>query len=270
MSTIKKFFTVGCQPPLRKSSSTTKSRVLAKVTPTTRSSPTSDRASTSNVKAYDPFWNEACKENFEKFALVTKTGCVVSHSISCNGFSKKMDVKSSWIMKRMVPIETSSAKIYSPSSPYLPLEATVREVTLEKSEKKPKTSETTEQNVKRTPPGTRKIPLKGVLRSLKIRLRPTAEQRLVIRQWFTSARYAYNKTVEGGGVLVFDLEGRLDDVHALVVVERGGGREVTEAVRVPQRERREQREDEELELGGRHRVSVRIGDREEAVVSMRR
>jgi putative transposase len=116
-------------------------------------------------KDYKPFWNGQFKELSEKLWLPTEIGYQDSLSISSNGLSNKEMVKSSYWMKKFTnPQNRNLQKICCPSFTSTHVDKWVGE------------------DIK--------------LKTLKIQLKTSLEQRQILQDWMNTTRYVYNKTVD--------------------------------------------------------------------------
>jgi len=132
---------------------------------TPRSSATSDPASISTERVLGPYWNDACLENSSRLWLPTKTASAASGSNSSVGSSNGMGGRS-WfsVSRQSAPHLTNSLRIYSRSSGSFPPECT----------------------------GS----VNTVVKSRRITLYPTPDQKAVFQAWFRASRFVYNRAVE--------------------------------------------------------------------------
>lgn len=136
--------------------------------------------STSKGQALRRFWKRSSEAKYAGCLCPTKTACVVSHSISSNSFVPETEQKSSWQkMEIRRPLKQSWQMMSCPSSQFLGLACTDPVVNAEVGRG----------------PMSRKVPLKGKLRSYKIRMFPTAQQKGALKTWFAAARRAYNQAI---------------------------------------------------------------------------
>lgn len=156
-------------------------------TPTTKSSKTLDQDSTGKGKVSVPFWNKYTKALSKKLWLPTKTDCVDLDSNWWNGSLKNLGQNSWFSVKQSVMKKTTqenSQKIYSQLQQSLWQEIMDSEqAKTEKEEKKLKTTKITKESKQ--------------LKVRKIRLYPTKKQREILKQWFGTFRWTYNKCLEG-------------------------------------------------------------------------
>lgn len=121
----------------------------------------------SKEKEYKPFWTPACKELSEKLLLPIKIDCPVSDSIYFNPLLKKREEKSQLL--KIIPINLQKKnlrKTYYQSSISSHADKWVKENTEE-----------------------------TVMKTVQIPLLLSKYQRTIIDEWFDTARYVYNKTV---------------------------------------------------------------------------
>jgi putative transposase len=148
-----------------------------------QSSLTLEVDSTSNGLGLTRFWKRSCEAKYETCMCPIRTGSVASHSILSTSFVHDMEQRSSWQrMEIRRPLNLNLQRTSCPSSQFLGL------VSMEEEE----------SSEKEKGPGMmkRKIPLKGKLRSYKIRMYPTAEQTKELKTWFAAGRRAYNKAIQ--------------------------------------------------------------------------
>ena len=132
--------------------------------PKQRLSETLEVVSTSNGKDLSPYWDVSCKEINSELLLPIGIDSPVSAVKSYSSWSNKT-VEKSWFSTRMfmVPPNKSSQKTYSQYSTCFPVECMGSENT--------------------------------VIKSKKIEILPTVEQKAILRRWFGTSRYTYNKSV---------------------------------------------------------------------------
>src|SRR5690606_13529125 len=142
---------------------------------------------TGNAKVSCPFWNRYTMELSKKLWLPTKTDCVDLDSNWWNGSLKNLGRNSWFSVKQSVMKKTTqenSQKIYSQLQQSLWQEIMDSEqAKKEKEEKKLKTTKITKETKQ--------------LKVRKIRLYPTKKQREILKQWFGTYRWTYNKCLEG-------------------------------------------------------------------------
>ena len=157
--------------------------------PTPSVSPTSPVDSTSNGLGFSRFWRQHLKERYDKCVLPTKTDSVDSHSTFCSKFSESVVRQSAWqTMTKRTPLNKSWQTTSCPSSQFLGLGSMAPEVE--------PVAPVASIDLNEKGFFKRKIPLKGQLRSYKIRLYPTKEQKMEMKKWFAAARRAYNSAID--------------------------------------------------------------------------
>jgi putative transposase len=125
------------------------------------------------VKVLKPFWNKQCLENSKKLWLPIEIDCADSLSNSSNLFCKQMVSNSLYSTETILPKinrqdnhpTQNSHKIFSPLSTSIPVDKWEKEDT--------------------------------VLRTRRLRVYPTQEQRKIWKEWINTSRYVYNKGLEG-------------------------------------------------------------------------
>lgn len=116
-----------------------------------------------NEKDFKPFWNERCQEISQNLWLPTETDYVGSHLNFWNGSSKQIMLNSWFSMKKMdVPKKKNSQMTSSQSFIFIPADKWKKE---------------------------------GI-RTRKIRLYPTQEQKTTMKKWMGTRRYVYNRVLE--------------------------------------------------------------------------
>ena len=137
-------------------------------TQTLTSSPTSVLVSTSNEEGSRGFWNSRCQEISKSLPLLTKTGCVASHSNLLSGYYKNTDAQQlSFKVSRFRKepnrnLSMTSSPLYIP----FPQERT---------------------GIDRTLPGKKMMTYK---------LNPTAPMKKVLREYCGATRYFYNRALD--------------------------------------------------------------------------
>lgn len=134
---------------------------------------TSVQGLTGNVKVLKPFWNKQCLENSKRLWLPTEIDYVDLHLNSLNLFCKQMVSNSLYSTETVLPkkirqdnqLTQNSQMISSQLSTSIPVDKWVKEGT--------------------------------VLRSRRLRIYPTQKQKTVLKKWFHTARFVYNKGLEG-------------------------------------------------------------------------
>ena len=132
--------------------------------PSTRCTRTLGVGSTSSGRSCVPFWSSRSEELSKKLWWPTVTDWAVLRSTTSNGCSNDLVSRSQWPIwwKRIPDHAMSSPTTFSLSSLSSPVE-------------------------------TKDC---GDMRSLKIRIRPTVEQRVILRQWIDATRYLYNQSLQ--------------------------------------------------------------------------
>lgn len=122
------------------------------------------RELTSNVKVYKPFWNKQCQDMSKKLWLPIKTDCVDSDLTLSNSYVIKPIQKLQFLTMNNIVLQNKNLqKTSCLLSPSLPVSKWVNE-SIE-------------------------------LKTKKIKLYPTVQQRRVIIEWFHTYRYVYNKCI---------------------------------------------------------------------------
>lgn len=120
--------------------------------------------SISNEKVYEPYWNDYCAEINSRLSSRIETGFVDSDSKSLNILSKKM-VENSWFSTETKQVPNPNlCPIFSRFLPYFLVESTDCEDML--------------------------------VRSRKIRIYPTKDQKKIFDSWFDASRWVYNQVIE--------------------------------------------------------------------------
>ena len=222
--------TTSTQGSLRGSSRTTSSLKSPPSNPDTQapsSCPTAPAASTSNAKASRRFWNWRLNAVYGQCTLPTKTGSAGLHSISSSTFSSSTVRKSSWTHTTQTPPtpplpnpslpNSNSQKTSLPSSLFLGLVSTASAAQEagsadatppppSKPRKKPRKGKETakpveeeeslEEPKRKLAIGKRKRPLEGMLRTFKVWMVPTVDQKKELKSAFAGARWVYNTVVK--------------------------------------------------------------------------
>lgn len=124
---------------------------------------TSVQGLTGKEKALKPFWTDRCKEISQKLWLPTETDSVDSHSNSLKESWNRTGLNSLfWIKKNTNPETMNSQKTFYPSFIFIPVD------------------KWGEDGIK----------------SRKIRIYPTQEQKKIIKQWIGTSRYVYNRVLD--------------------------------------------------------------------------
>ena len=114
-------------------------------------------------KVLKPFWTKQCTELSRKLWLPRETDSVVSHSNFWNGSSNKMELNSWFSMKKMEnPVIKNSHTTFSPLFMSTPVDKWENDV----------------------------------IRTRKLRLYPTPDQKKIMKNWMSTRRYVYNKVLE--------------------------------------------------------------------------
>lgn len=109
-----------------------------------------------------PFWNVQCEEKSKRLWFPIETGYADLDSNSLNGFYQK-PIQNSWFStkQQVNPQARNSQKIFSPLYMYSPVKKWEKES----------------------------------IRGLKLKLRPTKSQKIVLEEWCNTTRYVYNKVL---------------------------------------------------------------------------
>lgn len=158
-----KCVTAGCHPQNNEMILTSKSNNCEKHSLNMKSSKKLEAGLILNEKSLHPFWNEFYQEMSRKLWLPTETACAVSDSSLLNGLSRKTMEKSWFLTTHLSPHNKNLSRTFFQSYMCFPTECT---------------------DLKNT-----------VIRSKKIRIYPTAEQRNILRQILGVSRYTYNTTI---------------------------------------------------------------------------
>ena len=114
-------------------------------------------------KDFKPFWNTRCLENSKSLWLPTKIDLQDLDSNLSNGLLIKKEEKSKFWMKKKISLENKNLQKTSyPLSIYIPASKWVED---------------------------------DILKTIKIRLYPNKEQLIILKEWFGTHRYVYNKTI---------------------------------------------------------------------------
>ena len=164
-------------------------------------------SSTSNARVSFRFWNSAFGDKYTKFVLPTKTAYAGSHTISSSTFSREQIQRSAWTHKLVKPPREnlSSQTTYYPS--LLSLGPNCKDQGVEnqngprKKRKKDqgcnqRCEDTSSTEPKRKGVFQRKEDLKGKLRSYKVKMYPTDEQKKRLRMWYAASNRSYNAAVD--------------------------------------------------------------------------
>ncbi len=123
---------------------------------------------TSREKDFQPFWTPAFKELSEKLSLPTKTDFVDLDSTSLNNWSQNQEVVSPFLtIKKTEPVNKNLQKTCCPLFTSSHVDKWEKEIT-----KSPK------------------------VKTLKVKIYPTSQQKKLINEFINTSRYVYNKTVE--------------------------------------------------------------------------
>lgn len=179
---------------------------------TRKLSKTSDQGLTGTKKVFKPFWNESSKEQSGLLWSPTKIDCVDSDLSSFSGCSKNLIAKS-WYSnqlqkpKQMTKIKKeNSHKMSFLLSTILQQKITECEQPKTKDALKKKKKKKKKEKKKRKRKGkkkkrdphrqSKKTKYGGPFRVKKIRLYPTAMEKIKLNKWFGAARWTYNKCLE--------------------------------------------------------------------------
>ena len=165
------------------------------------SSATALQASTSNAVASYRFFNSRLKNVYESCVLPTKTVYAASHTILSSTFSGSTEQRSRWKQTTFTPPSRNSQRTLSLSSPFLALVSTAVEAGGPDG-KVPRLAEgvtsptaeapLAEKTDKRKTPFKRVAKPEGHIRTLKMKMLPTAVQVPELKRCFSVARKAYN------------------------------------------------------------------------------
>ena len=157
------------------------------------------------------FYNTCLKDIYTSCVLPTETASTVSYTILSSLYSQNVERRSAWSQTTWVPPHSNESwpKMSSLSLPFLGLVSTVREA--QGAKKRRKTSnppqnqlaaEAVEGEPKRKKPFQRKEALlDGQMRTYKVLMLPTPQQKKELKRCFAVARQAYNYAnalVQGG------------------------------------------------------------------------
>lgn len=182
------FVTPVSAPPISSPTSSDNVQTFSASAPATKSSTTLAAASTGSGRACLPFWTPSVQALSRKLWLPTVTGLHASVWNSWNGSSGDT-IQNSWFSTTLHrnPVPTSCVTTYSPSllSSWLA---------------------TTEGGPPQIasdagPPPTKKAKTKksdkpSAGKAKKIRVYPNSRQRILLRQWFGTARWVYNQCLD--------------------------------------------------------------------------
>ena len=158
------FATVGSPAPSKETTLNDKSTICEVSTQKQKLSEISEAVSTSKEKVLEPYWSDLCKVISSK--LLLPIGIDSPGSVSTlYDTSLNKTVANSWFWTRQNTVrKKNSRRIFSQSCMSSVVGCTDSAVIVKKSK--------------------------------KIRVYPTSEQRVKLRQWFGTARYVYNKTLD--------------------------------------------------------------------------
>jgi len=174
--------------PIKERISIDKSLTLKKDIQIMRLSQMSPQGLISKEKVCKPFWMLSSKKLSRKLWLPTKTDCQDSLLISFTGCVKNLNANS-WFSTKLqtVPQSSKSLKMFCPLLTSSQLKITACDpLRIEKPVKKKKKNFLTEKE---------KINHSDLLRSRKIKIFPSKEQREKLDKWFGSCRWVYNQCV---------------------------------------------------------------------------
>lgn len=148
-----------------------KLHISKKIIPDVKLSMTSEVDSISKGKDLKPFWTEFTQEMSQKLLSCTKIDCVDLDMNLWNTSAKKLGLKS-WFSVKLKEIKKTTLK--NSQKTYCPLlMSSLREITALEQVKIDK----------------------GGLKSKKIKLYPTKNQRKKLNEWFGTARWTYNQAL---------------------------------------------------------------------------
>lgn len=131
----------------------------------TKSSQTSDQASTGTAKAFSPFWTEHSTAASKKLWLPRKIDSADSPLSSCNGFFADQGLDSLCSNSQIAPLNKNSQTTSYPLSKYFAAAEMEKE-------------------------GTKLTKMR------RVKLNPTKEQKIQLKKFADAARFTYNATVE--------------------------------------------------------------------------
>ena len=164
LPTEERLFMPVSQVETKKTTSQVKSEKCEAVTPTTKSSKTSEAVSTSKEKDCKPYWTPSCLEKSQKLLSLTETACVGSDLNFSNPWPINTTVGSWFSTTLHSAPKPNSSKTSFPSFTFFPPDFTVSGGT--------------------------------VVRSKKIRIYPKAENLPRWKKYLGLTRYWFNKAVE--------------------------------------------------------------------------
>lgn len=130
---------------------------------------TLDQASTSGGQACYAFWDSSKKAMYEQLSWLPKTASVVSDTNLWNGCVNNIKQRSWFSIKQIHPPNPNLEKTSWPSFKFIVVDG------MEKGDTKP---------------------VKEVIKARKLRLRPTFEQKTLLKQYSGCSRFTYNKVIE--------------------------------------------------------------------------
>ena len=168
-----------------------------------KSSQTSVLALILKEKDLQPFWTKSTLEMSQKLWLPTRTDCVDLDLNSSNGFLKNQ-TQNSWFSIRLqvrkdlkdLLDQTNSQKIYLQSQ--LSLSQETMGIDLQNTENKEKTKKkknNKSRKNRKTKKNKNKKNSEDLLASIKLRIYPDPEQKLILNRWFGTSRFIYNKSL---------------------------------------------------------------------------
>ena len=173
----KTYATVESPPSAKKMTSKDESPSCKNVSQATRSSQTSDQASTSTERVFDPSLNWLPKEQSLKLWLPTEIGCADLHTNWWSGSFESMKSNSWFSIKKWNPQKKmNSQKTFLQSSMFSIAESTEEENIKIKQRK---------NTIRKS-----KKPVANLSR--KYGIKATLEQKKILKQWFGSVRHTYN------------------------------------------------------------------------------
>lgn len=161
-----------------------KLKFLKENTQTEKLSKTLDLVSIGTDQALTQFWSKSTMGMSKQLWSPTKTECVDLDYSLWNGSSKNL-MLNSWFSTRIMNSKThlqSSQKIYFQSlQSLLPKIMALEQENIEEKEKKPKKKKRLKKKKKQAE------------KAIKIRIYPTKDQKITLKEWFGVTRFIYNK-----------------------------------------------------------------------------
>lgn len=138
---------------------------------TSSKSQTSDLESTSRGRDFYEFWDSSKKETYQRLSWLQETELPALDSNSSNGSVTNTELKSWFSTLRIQPQSPSSEMTSWQSCKFTVADGTDEDDT--RKQKKPE---------------------EMITKALKLRLRPTPTQKVILNQWAGSSRFLFNKT----------------------------------------------------------------------------